>query len=103
MDHLRSLVVGEQRTSAITNVLVWFLFITNILSVSARLGTRYFVSKELDWGDGLLVLALVNTDLLVLTGLELRLNTGLHRRLHWLNASASQLLLPMAWEHRPRP
>lgn len=61
MEQLRSVVVGEDIVSAVTNVLVWFLFITNILSVSARLGTRYFVSKELEWDDGLQFLAQVTT------------------------------------------
>ncbi|KAG8168978.1 hypothetical protein KVR01_001727 [Diaporthe batatas] len=61
MEQLRSVVVGEDIVNAVTNVLVWFLFITNILSVSARLGTRYYVSKELEWDDGLQVLAQVTT------------------------------------------
>ncbi|POS68757.1 hypothetical protein DHEL01_v212848 [Diaporthe helianthi] len=61
MEQLRSVVVGEDIVSAVTNVLVWFLFITNILSVSARLGTRYYVSKELGWDDGLQFLAQVAT------------------------------------------
>ncbi|KAJ0122160.1 hypothetical protein N8I77_011993 [Diaporthe amygdali] len=50
-----------ENASAVTNVLVWFLFLTNFFSVCARLGTRYFVSKELEWDDGLQILAQVTS------------------------------------------
>ena len=82
MEQLRSVVVGEDIVGAVTNVLVWFLFITNILSVSARLGTRYYVSKEFEWDDGLQLLAQVHHHPYVAFlshDLEVSLSTCLHR------------------------
>ncbi|KAI1418923.1 hypothetical protein F5Y12DRAFT_721404 [Xylaria sp. FL1777] len=42
---------------SVLQILLWFLFIVAILSVGARLGTKYYMTRKLAWDDWILLAA----------------------------------------------
>lgn len=46
-------------SSRVTLVIVWFLFLAAVLSVCARLGTKYAMAKRLASDDALIIAAQV--------------------------------------------
>lgn len=45
--------------SRVSLVIVWFLFLAGVLSVCARLGTKYAMAKRLASDDALIIIAQV--------------------------------------------
>lgn len=54
----RSGAAGDK--SRITLVIVWFLYLAAVLSVCARLGTKYAMARRLAADDALIIIAQVH-------------------------------------------
>ncbi|KAI0414961.1 hypothetical protein F5X98DRAFT_234345 [Xylaria grammica] len=50
-------VISQHDQSSVFQILLWFLFIVAILSVGARLGTKYYMTRKLGWDDWILLTA----------------------------------------------
>ncbi|KAK2603225.1 hypothetical protein N8I77_009697 [Diaporthe amygdali] len=55
----RSGAAGDK--SRVSLVIIWFLFVAAVLSVCARLGTKYAMARRLAWDDGLIIIAQVSS------------------------------------------
>jgi hypothetical protein len=53
----RAVATGD--TSRTAPILFWFLFVVSVLAVAARLGTKYAMTRKLQWDDYLMLAAQV--------------------------------------------
>ncbi len=51
----------QNEQGSILQILLWFLFIVAILSVGARLGTKYYMTRKLARDDWILLAAQVSS------------------------------------------
>lgn len=49
----------ENDKSRLFQILIWFLFVSELLGVCARLGTKFAMSRRLAWDDYLIMIAQV--------------------------------------------
>ncbi|KAI3327525.1 hypothetical protein HD806DRAFT_325633 [Xylariaceae sp. AK1471] len=53
----RQTLTNDVDESTVFQILLWFLFVVAILSVGARLGTKYAMTRKLSWDDWLMLAA----------------------------------------------
>ncbi|KAI1274446.1 hypothetical protein F5Y07DRAFT_214129 [Xylaria sp. FL0933] len=77
---------------SILQILLWFLFIVAVLSVGARLGTKYYMTRKLAWDDWIL-LAAQSAYLAQCVSISLGVSQGLGEPISSLSQEAIEKLL----------
>ena len=57
MDRTDDADTGQSST---VQLLLWFIFVVSVLTVAARLGTKYALTRKLGWDDYIMLVAQVS-------------------------------------------
>lgn len=91
--------VSQNDASTVFQILLWFLFVVAILSVGARLGTKYAMVRQLAWDDWIIIAAQV-TYLAQCIAISLGASQGLGQPMKSLSEGAVENLLMVSFSRR---